>query len=389
MNRFLCTLLMVLVCHIVKAQANVESLMAEMPDMGDNIYLTAVIPDESAYPKEALSLLYNNMNRFISNHGVLNINEGARFFLATNYNVITKDIVPGMPVRVSETIQCNFVIGDALTEKVFSTLSVQVKGVGINDNKALITAIQAIKWKSDEFDDFIKKGKIEIVKFFTAEAPHILQEADVLSKTGKYQEAIGKLISVPSACPQYKECMQKALTTYLKMADSQAATYLRKAKAEWAASPDREGAQKSIAYIDSIPPETKYESEVNSLLNTINNKVSSLDRQEWQFKKQQYADSIRHKKAEEQAELMKVYEAKHPYTTKSFSRSSQSGLAQTQAGGKNIFEKLADKWNAQPTWKKVLIGGGVGLAVAGGLTLSAVSSAASAVLSRSIFVFGL
>ena len=98
------------VTHVAIAQTNVESLMSQMPDMGDNIYLTAVIPDESAYPKEALSLLYNNMNKFISNHGVLSINEGIRFFLATNYNVVTKDIVPGMPVRVSETIQCNFVI---------------------------------------------------------------------------------------------------------------------------------------------------------------------------------------------------------------------------------------------------------------------------------------
>ncbi len=389
MKKLFILLFMQYVTHVAIAQTNVESLMSQMPDMGDNIYLTAVIPDESAYPKEALSLLYNNMNKFISNHGVLSINEGIRFFLATNYNVVTKDIVPGMPVRVSETIQCNFVIGDALSEKVFSTLSVQVKGVGINENKALITAIQAIKWKSEEFDDFIKKGKTEIVKFFTAEAPHILQEAEVLSKTGKYQEAIGKLISVPSACPQYKECMRLALVTYLKMADNQASSYLRKAKAEWAASPDRSGAQKAIAYIDSIPSETKYEQEVNTLLSTINNKISSLDKQEWNFKKQQYADSIRNKKAEEQAELMRDYEVNHPYTARSYKRSSQSGSVSTQVGGKNIFEKLADKWNAQPTWKKVLIGGGVGLAVAGGLAVSAVSSVASAVLSRSIFVFGI
>ena len=68
---------------------------------------------------------------------------------------------------------------------------------------------------------------------------------------------------------------------------------------------------------------------------------------------------------------------------------TESGSVSTQVGGKNIFEKLADKWNAQPTWKKVLIGGGVGLAVAGGLAVSAVSSVASAVLSRSIFVFGI
>lgn len=388
MKKVLFSIFMVMVSHCIMAQTNVETLMEEIPDMGDNIYLTAVIPDQSAYSKEALTLLYNNMNRFISNHGVLNMSEGVRFFLATNYNVVTKDIVPGMPVRISETIQCNFVIGDAMTEKAFSTLSVQVKGVGINENKALITAIQAIKWKSEEFDDFINKGKAEIVKFFTTEAPNIMQEAEMLSKTGKYQEAIGKLISVPSACPQYKECMQKALTTYLMMADNQASTYLRKAKAEWAASPDRNGAQKAIAYIDSIPTETKYEAEVNTLLSTINSKVSSLDKQEWEFKKQQYADSIRHEKAEEQAALMKEYEAKYPYSASSHKRSSQSGLS-PQTGGKNIFEKLADKWNAQPTWKKVLIGGGVGLAAASGLAVAAVSSAASAVLSRSIFVFGL
>ena len=374
---------MFLVCHNIMAQTSVESLMADIPDMGDNIYLTAVIPDQSAYPKEALSLLYNNMNRFISNHGVLNINEGVRFFLATNYNVVTKDIVPGMPVRVSETIQCNFVIGDAMTEKAFSTLSVQVKGAGINENKAFVSAIQSIKWKSEEFEDFIKKGKAEIVKYFTSEVPNIMQEAEMLSKTGRYNEAIGKLISIPSACPHYKACMQQALTTYLQMAESRANMFLRKAKAEWAASPDRNGAQKAIAYIDSIPTETSYESEVESLLTTINNKVASLDKQEWEFMKQQYADSIRHEKAEEQAALMREYEANHPYSAKSYKRSSQS------AGGSNIFDKLADKWNAQPTWKKVLIGGGVGLAVAGGLTLATVSSVATAVLSRSVFVFGL
>jgi hypothetical protein len=86
---------------------------------------------------------------------------------------------------------------------------------------------------------------------------------------------------------------------------------------------------------------------------------------------------------------MRDYEVNHPYTARSYKRSSQSGSVSTQVGGKNIFEKLADKWNAQPTWKKVLIGGGVGLAVAGGLAVSAVSSVASAVLSRSIFVFGI
>ena len=99
--------------------------------------------------------------------------------------------------------------------------------------------------------------------------------------------------------------------------------------------------------------------------------------------KQQYADSLRPEKAEEQAALMREYEAQHPYSANPYKRSSKS------AGGNNIFDKLVDKWNAQPTWKKVLIGGGVGLAVAGGLTLATVSSVATAVLSRSVFVFGL
>ena len=100
---------------------NVESLMNNLPDLGDNICLSSVITDESNYSPEALKNIYLNMDRLISGHGILNLKENVRFFLATNHNIISKDIIPGIPTRVSETIQFNFIIGDALSEKVFSS----------------------------------------------------------------------------------------------------------------------------------------------------------------------------------------------------------------------------------------------------------------------------
>ena len=56
MKKLFFLLFLTFATHVAIAQTNVESLMSEMPDMGDNIYLTAVIPDESAYPKEVLRL---------------------------------------------------------------------------------------------------------------------------------------------------------------------------------------------------------------------------------------------------------------------------------------------------------------------------------------------
>lgn len=360
---------------------NIDSLMTVMPDLGDNICMSSVIVDESAYSQEALNNLYANMDRLIGKNGVLNLKENARFFLATTYIIISKDVIPGIPARISEKIQFNFIIGDAVAEKVYSSIAVQVKGVGINESKALISAIQAIRWNNEALDKFVIDAKKEIIKYYTIEAPSIFKEAELLKKSGKYQEAIGLLISIPSACPLYKESMRKALVTYQEMIDNKASIFLRKAKAEWSSSPDRNGAEKAVAYINSIPSESKYEADVNSLLQEINRQVASIDKKEWEFKKQQYTDSIRHLKTEEQAAKLQEYAAKHPYSSKSYNRSTDSD----SENDKGLFGGLIDKWNEQPTWKKVLIGGGIGLAAAGAAAVSAVSSIAGALLARTMF----
>ena len=72
---------------------NIESLMNNLPDLGDNICLSSVITDESNYSPEALKNIYLNMDRLISGHGILNLKENVRFFLATNHNIISKDII--------------------------------------------------------------------------------------------------------------------------------------------------------------------------------------------------------------------------------------------------------------------------------------------------------
>ncbi len=359
---------------------NIDSLMGCLPEMGDNICLSSVVADETAYTPDALKILYSNMDRLISSHGILNLKETTRFFLATNHNVISKDIVPGIPTRISETIQFNFIIGDILTEKVFSSIAIQVKGVGLNENKALISAIQAIKWKNKEIENFIDNAKNEIVAYYTEEASNIFQKAELLAESGKYEEAIGQLISIPSACPQHKESMRKALVTYQNMINNQAIKFLRKAKSEWGISQDRRGAQNAVSYLDSIPSGTIYENEIAQLLQDINKKIDSIDKREWEFKKQQYNDSIRHLKAEERAAKMKEYIASHPYSSNTYSRSTKNMF-----GEKGLFGDLVDKWNEQPTWKKVLIGGGIGLAVSAAAAVTTVSSVAGALLARTSF----
>lgn len=78
---------------------------------------------------------------------------------------------------------------------------------------------------------------------------------------------------------------------------------------------------------------------------------------------------------------MREYATTHPYSSVKYSRSSKTKTD----NGKGLFGGLIDKWNEQPTWKKILIGGGIGLAATAAATAATVTSVAGALLARTSF----
>ena len=339
---------------------NIDSLMNALPDMGENIYLSVYLPDSPGYSANVGNLFTRNIQRCITNHGMINGGENSRFFVSMDYVILSKDIVPGPPARISQEVQFNFVLADAVEQKAFSSVACTARGIGINEEKAIITALQKIRWDDKGFDKFFEEGKQGIVAYYTQRGPEILIEAQQLDQERKYDEALALLTSVPSLCPQYKDCMRMALCVYQNKIDNEAATLINKARGAWAMSQDKEGAKSAIEYIEAIPVGSNHEQEVTILLDEISSRVKEINDQEWALK----LEELRMKREAQQAKM--------------YRRTSSGG-----GGGGGLFSSLRDSWNDQPTWKKVMIGAGIGL----GAAAIGTGAIASSVLSRSSFHF--
>ena len=70
-----------------------------------------------------------------------------------------KETLSGPPVSTALTVQLTLYIGDAVGQKVFSTLTVDAKGVGTNINRAYINAFRAINGNNVKIQNLYAKGK--------------------------------------------------------------------------------------------------------------------------------------------------------------------------------------------------------------------------------------
>ena len=342
-----------------KFESTIDSLMNDMPDVGENLYISVVVDEDPTISQDVISLLQNNLSRVVANNGFLDTDGASPFFLAMNYNVLSKDIVPGSPTRISQEIQFNFIIGDSKESKVFSSYSCAVRGIGINEQKSIIAAIRRIPWNDETFASFIRQGKQGITDYYDERIPQIISEVQLLEKQGKYEIAISKLTTVPKACAHYRNCMKMALSIYQNMIDHTAYEWLSKSKKAWAASPNREGAERAIALADSIPSDSKYEGELMTFLAEIKNRLKEINDQEWLLK----METI---KAENRAADRRylAHNASNVRTNKNKRLRPESSQSGYSSGSSNLFGSLVSKWNSQPKWKKVLIAGGAGLAAA-------------------------
>ena len=124
------------------------------------IVLNAVVLDsENKMPVESKNQLNNKLIQIASAQGIGGSSINPRFILAVKTNVLSKDIIPGPPQMIAMNIEFVFFIGDATDNKIFSTCTINTKGVGINENKAYISAIQMVNTRNAELLKLTETGK--------------------------------------------------------------------------------------------------------------------------------------------------------------------------------------------------------------------------------------
>jgi len=270
----------------------------KLDDFG-RIVLNTYIPDKLDLPNESKALLETKLSQITSNYGMGGSDINHRFIITASINVSSKDIIAGPPPMIAQNIDITLFIGDAIENKIFSNLTLSLKGVGNNENKSLIDALKRINPKNKEIENFIEEGKNKIITFYNTQCDFISKEAETLTKQGDFEEAIYKLSLVPEVC---QDCYFKSLdlmtSIYQQKIDSDCNQILNNAKTTWTSQQNSAGAEKAGDILSQINPAANCQPEVNKFIKSIESKLKADEKARWEFKMKQYDDKVAREKDE-------------------------------------------------------------------------------------------
>lgn len=257
----------------------------------DQLYISVVQPNRSEISSEAGKQLERKLTQLLTSNGVSAQDENNRFVITAKLDVTSKDVVSTAPQRIVEKIDLTLLVGDVVDNMVFETITIPLKGIGISENKAFIAAINQVKPQNVELARFLEKAKKKIVDYYSERCHQIINQAQKLAAGNEYDEAIYQLMQVPDICDCAKQCQDLMIEYTIKRNDAFAVQLYNEAKARWAASPTQEGASAVADIIAQIPANTSSQSKINTLINSINQKLRNDEKRQWNFKMKQYNDA--------------------------------------------------------------------------------------------------
>ena len=258
---------------------------------GQNISINAQVVDEKI-PEEAARQLETKLQSALTANGYADNGYIERFVLTAKVDITQKDITPTTPSRISEKMDITLMVGDVVENKIYATVTLQSAGIGINENKAFISAFCNIMGDNPKIQQMLSEAKEKIMDYYNIHCSEIVQCANSLTAVQKYDEAIALLVAVPNVCNDcFSQCQQEAGKVYQQKIDAEATVLLEQAQAAWASSQNASGASKVADIISNINPKCSIYANVVALRNAVESKLQADAKREWDFKMQQYEDN--------------------------------------------------------------------------------------------------
>ena len=269
----------------------------QLNDFG-RVILNSHLSEKLELTSEVKNTLLTKLDQITSSNGMGGSQINPRFIITANVTIGSKDIIAGPPQMLAQNLELTLFIGDAITNTIFSNITLSLKGVGTNENKAFIDAFKNINPKNKEVVAFLEEGKTKIINYYSTNCDFILKDAQALTKQEKYDEAIYNLSLVPDVCKEcYFICLDTLTAIYQKKIDEDCKIKLNQAKSFWAAQQTPIGAEKVGDIISTINPMASCQGDIQSFIKSIDAKLKVDEKASSEYKMKQYKDSFELEKA--------------------------------------------------------------------------------------------
>ena len=263
--------------------------LASIVAIGQNkdyaINLGAYVPDQiENVPASAKKMLLNKLGQLVTANGISDNQYNSRFIITPNIVVATKEVMPTAPVKVVLVLDVTLYIGDGIAGTLYASETFNLKGVGTTETKAYMQALKRLKPKNEAMQAFISRGKDKIIDYFNSNCSQIQKEADALANSGRVEEALGMMLSIPSASTCFDKSQTKTKALFIKAANRDCKLRLNEAQAIWSANQDIEAAREAARILSSVVPEADCYGQVKALFSKIEARAKDLQDRDWNYK---------------------------------------------------------------------------------------------------------
>ncbi|MBR3609123.1 MAG: hypothetical protein IKL50_04485 [Bacteroidales bacterium] len=233
-----------------------------------DISIRVVAPEESQLTKSAEDLLVKRVSQ-ASNVENIVVGEGSSFAIIPKLVCLTKDVIPGPPVRYSLDFELTLYLTDVNTGTIFYSETLPLKGVDNSESKAQISALRQLKPNAPQLMALFKKGKQKAIAYYDANGADIIAKAQRLAAMKQFEEAIYTVMAIPNCSKYGDQATEVAIKIFDRYMDEQCNENLQAAQAAWVAEQNASGARKAAQYLSQIYPEYGCYSEAQKLYNEM------------------------------------------------------------------------------------------------------------------------
>ncbi|MCR4966050.1 MAG: hypothetical protein K6A41_10400 [Bacteroidales bacterium] len=257
-----------------------------------------------------MSRLQAKIEQMCHKNGVVTSFNTNRFFLRPSFDIFQNE-------TVENGIQNIYVVEAELTISMvqdngisFNSISKTLRGSGNTREKAINNCISNFTTDDNTFKSFLNQGKQRILDYYNSNCDQLLKKASTFAELEQYETAIAILMMVPESASCYQTILQKTEAIYKSYLNKECAQLTSAADAAIAVQDYHSAAE----YLTQVNPNSNcYQSALKSF-KKIEQKISSKEKKEWDFKMKEYNNSVQLQKDYLQAakEIAVAYYTREP-----------------------------------------------------------------------------
>ena len=238
-----------------------------------DISIRVVSQEESGLTKSAEDFLVKRIGQISSNENFV-LSAGSSLAIVPKLICLTKDVVPGPPVKYSLNFELTLYMIDVNTGMIYYSETLPLKSVDNSESKAQISALMQLKPSSPQLASLFKEGKKKAVAYYDANGASIIAKAKKLASMREYEAALYTILAIPDCSKYSEEATTEAINIYDTYMNEICNQNLQSAKLAWVSEQNSDGAKKAAEYLSLIYPGYGCYSEAQELYNEIKKEIS-------------------------------------------------------------------------------------------------------------------